>query len=305
MKRVAIIILHYGSTSNTLACLASIKKLKREHYTPLLIIVDNGSKEKLKTKDIKFNIGKVATIHNEENLGFTGGNNIGIRYALEQGADFVLLLNNDTLVDQHLVASLLESAESNSEVGIIAPKIYFAAGYEFYKERYSEKDRGKVIWYAGGIINWKNVVGRHRGVDEMDEGQYKKEEDTDFASGCCMFVKREVYEKIGLLDEKYFLYYEDSDFSLRAKRGGFKIVFAPGAMLWHKNAGAAGGSGSSLQDYYITRNRLLFGMRYAPIRSKIALMRESARLFLSGREWQKRGVIDFYRRKFGKGSYPL
>lgn len=305
MKRVAIIILHYGEINNTLECLASVEKLNRRNDGVLVIVVDNGSKEKSKIQNVKLNVDGVTTIRNEENLGYAGGNNVGIRYALEQGADFVLLLNNDTLVDQYLIASLLESAESNSEVGIIAPKIYFAAGFEFHKERYNEKDYGAVIWFAGGIVDWKNVVGRHRGVDEVDGGQYKEEGDTDFASGCCMFVKREVYEKIGLFDEKYFLYYEDSDFSLRAKRAGFKIVFAPRAMLWHKNAGAAGGSGSSLQDYYITRNRLLFAMRYAPIRSKIALVRESARLLLSAREWQKRGVIDFYRRKFGKGSYPL
>ena len=158
-------------------------------------------------------------------------------------------------------------------------------------------------------MDGKNVLGHHRGVDEVDQGQYNKIEKTDFASGCCMLVRREVFEKaavpVGGFDERYYLYYEDADLSERAKLASFKILYAPKAILWHKNAGSAGGSGSSLQDYYITRNRLLFGMRYALLRSKIALLRESVGLLLNGRPWQNRGVIDFYLGRFGRGSYPI
>src|SRR3989344_360711 len=108
---------------------------------------------------------------------------------------------------------------------------------------------------------------------------------------------------VGMFDDKYFLYYEDADLSMRIKKKGFKIVYVPSSIIWHKNAGSAGGSGSMLQDYYITRNRLLFGFRYAPFRSKLALFRESLSLLFRGRQWQKCGVIDFYLGKLGRGSY--
>ena len=118
-------------------------------------------------------------------------------------------------------------------------------------------------------------------------------------------IKRDVLEKVGLFNEKYFLYYEDNDLCQRVKKIGYKIVFAPKSVIWHKNAGSSGGSGSSLQDYYITRNRLVFGFKYAPTRTKFSLIKESVNFFLNGRKWQKKGVMDFYLRRFGKGSYSL
>jgi GT2 family glycosyltransferase len=137
----------------------------------------------------------------------------------------------------------------------------------------------------------------------VDKGQYEKVEQTDFASGCCEMIKREVLEKVGVFDERYFLYYEDNDLSQRAKKQGFKVFYQPKAILWHLNAGSTGGSGSILQDYYITRNRLLFGFKFASPRAKIALVRESLKLIFAGRPWQKKGALDFYLRRFGKGSY--
>lgn len=298
MKTVSIIILNYNGTKDTFACLESIQKLQVIGYKLQVVVVDNGSKEKLKVKNEKCKV-----IRSEENLGFSGGNNVGIRYALEQGADYIIILNNDTQVDKNLVEELLEVAESDKKIGIVVPKIYFAKGHEFHKSRYKETDRGKVIWYAGGNMDWNNIIGFHRGVDQVDHGQFEKTESTDLATGCCMMVRREVLENVGLFDEAYFLYYEDADLSIRVKKAGYKIMYVPKALLWHLNAGSAGGSGSSLQDYYISRNRLLFGMRYVPLRSKIALLRESISLFLAGREWQKIGIRDFYLYRFGKGSY--
>lgn len=298
MKKVAIIILHFNGTEDTLECLESVQKLDARRYTLNTIVVDNGSKERFKNGEIKI-------IRNEENLGFAGGNNVGIEDALKDGADYIIILNNDTIVDKNLVNELVKTAESDEKIGIVVPKIYFAAGFEFHKDRYQKEERGRVIWYAGGIMDWQNVIGHHRGVDEVDHGQYDRQEDTELTSGCCMLMKREMFEKVGVFDERYYLYYEDSDLSVRAKREGFKIIYAPKAVLWHKNAGSAEGSGSALQDYYITRNRLIFGTRYAPLRSKLALIRESVGLLVTGRLWQKRGVLDFYLGRLGKGSYPL
>src|SRR5581483_9226756 len=300
--KIVIIILNWNGKENTIACLESIKQLESKNYQLEVAVVDNASSDG-SGDAIKNKFPKVTVIENKKNLGFSGGNNVGITYALENNANYVLILNNDTIVDKHLLNNLLEVAISNEKVAIVAPKIYFAKGYEFHKDRYEKNERGKVIWYAGGIMDWSNVIGHHRGVDEVDKGQYEKIEETDFASGCCMLIKGEVFKKVGMLDEKYFLYYEDSDLSEQTKRAGYSVIYAPKAILWHKNAGSAGGSGSSLQDYYITRNRLLFGMRFAPLRAKIALLKESMKLLIDGRDTQKKGILDFYFMRFGKGSY--
>ena len=154
-------------------------------------------------------------------------------------------------------------------------------------------------------MDWDNIIGRHRGVDEVDDGQFDEIEQTEFASGCCMMIKKEVLEKTGVFNNKYFLYYEDGDLNIRAKKDGFKVVYVPKSVIFHKNASSSGGSGSILHDYYITRNRLMFGLKYAPIRSKLALLRESLKILLNGRYWQKRGVMDFYLGRLGKGSYNV
>lgn len=152
-------------------------------------------------------------------------------------------------------------------------------------------------------MDWNNVIGHHKGVDKVDEGQFDKKEETEFATGTCMLISRAVIEKTGMFDERYFLYYEDNDWCMRIKRAGYKIMYTPKSLVWHKNAASGGGSGSALQDYYITRNRLLFGLNYAPARTKVALIRESFRLLAKGRKWQQIGVRDYFMKKFGKGSY--
>ena len=222
---------------------------------------------------------------------------------MKRNADYVLVVNNDTIIDPLMIKNLLKVLDSDERIGVVTPKIYFAKGHEFHKDRYSKEELGKVFWYAGGYTDWANVTSIHRGVDEVDKGQYDKIEKTDFASGCCMFFKKEVFEKVGMFDDKFFLYFEDADLNERIKKKGFDIYFVPTAILVHVNAASSGGAGNPLQDYYIARNRMLFGLRYAPLRSKIALIRESLRILRKGREWQKKGIADFYKGKFGKGSY--
>ncbi|RJQ37723.1 glycosyltransferase family 2 protein [Candidatus Microgenomates bacterium] len=296
--KIGIVILNYNGESDTGQCLESINKLDLSKDLELkVVVVDNASKQELRIKGIEI-------IRNKKNLGFAGGNNIGIRYLLEQEVDYILILNNDTIVDKNLVNELIETAKSNEKIGIVVPKIYFEKGYEFHKERYKKEDLGKVIWYAGGIMNWKNILGYHKGVDEVDCGQYSKVEETEIGTGCCMLIKKEVLKRIGLFDEKYFLYYEDADLSQRVKKAGYKIIFSPKAIIWHKNAGSTGGSGSDLQDYYISRNRIIFGFRYASLRTKIALIKESIKLLFFGRPMQKKGITNFYFGKFIKSNYP-
>lgn len=303
--RISIVIVNWNGKDNTLTCLASVKKLKVPKTTLLeTIVVDNASEDG-SVEEIASQYPDVSIIRNTENVGFGLGNNVGIKHALENKSEFVLILNNDTIVDPELVNELVAVANLSHRVGIVSPKIYFAKGYEFHNKRYANNELGKVLWYTGGEMDWKNVLAHHRGVDEVDEGQYNDVNQTEFATGCCMLIRSSLLEHIGMFDEKYFLYYEDNDLSQRARINGYNILYSPNAFLWHKNAGSAGGSGSELQDYYITRNRLVFGMRYASLRSKAALIKESVGLLSVGRKWQKRGVLDFYRRNFGKGSFKV
>lgn len=300
MKSVAIIILNWNGKEETLSCLSSVSKLKKTNCVIAPVVVDNASTDD-SVAVIRNDYPEITLLENTDNLGFAEGMNTGIRYAMEKKYDYVMILNNDTVLDEHLVVELVEMCENHPKAGIISPKIYFYPKTEFHYDRYKEKDRGKVLWYAGGVIDWKNIIASHRGVDDVDTGQFDKEESIDFATGCCMLIKREVFDVVGLFDNDYFLYYEDNDFSLRVKRYGFQILFAPKAILWHKNAVSSGGSGSKLQDYYITRNRLLFASKYASIRARLAVFREGLKLLITGRDAQKNGAKDFFLGKFGKG----
>ncbi|MCL4397664.1 glycosyltransferase family 2 protein [Patescibacteria group bacterium] len=300
MTKISVVVLHVKNAAMTGECLASLEKLKVRDIDLSLIIVDNASEDDFSGYKSKWDF---IFIKNEKNLGYAGGNNVGIKRALEDGAEYVWILNNDTVVDPHCLQELVIAAQRHPSGGIFGAKIYFAPGYEFHKEKYKKSELGKVLWWAGGEIDWNNVMTKHRGVDEVDINQYAQEEKTGAVTGTAMLVTREVFEKIGLLDEKYFLYFEESDFCLRALRAGFELWYVPTAVVWHKNAGSSG-AGSDLHDYYTTRNRLLFGLLYAPLKSKIALGRQAIGFLFSGRPWQKKGVKDFLTINFGKGCFP-
>ena len=301
MTRVGMVILNWNRPADTIECLASIQTLSLKKCMLSVIVVDNASTDDSVSK-IQSYKSQVKIIKNKENLGFAGGNNVGIKYALKLGMDYVMVLNNDTLLASNIVDQFLASANRNPDFGILSPKIYFKAGNEFHKDRYKTSELGKVIWYAGGAIDWDNVYAGNIGVDEVDRGQFAEVREVDFATGTCMFIRASALRKIGGFDEKYFMYFEDVDLSLRMKNSGWRVLFDPEAVLWHKVAQSSG-IGSDLNDYFITRNRLVFGMRYASRRTKIALMRESIRHFLRGRDGQRKGVRDFYMQRLGKGSW--
>ena len=294
--KIAIIIVSYNSANDLPECLNSLKRLAIGDKRIAIYVVDNASSDNSVDIAKKFD---VEVIKNKQNLGFSGGNNIGIKKALEGRADFILLLNPDTNLDKNLVIELLKVTQKDEKIGMLSPKIYFYPGFEFHKSRYKKAKLGKVIWYAGGKIDWDNVLASHRGADEVDVGQYNKVAETEFATGAAMMIKKEVFDRIGFFDEKFFLYLEDLDFCRRAKKAGFKIIYAPLGVVWHKWAASAGG-GSKLQDYYFTRNRLLFGLKYANLRAKFALIRQSLK-FLIGNGVKRKAVLDFYLGRFGKG----
>lgn len=297
MTNISIILVNWNGKKDTLECLVSLGKLKVKSLKSKVIVVDNGSTDN-SVEVIREKFSDIEVIETGKNLGFAGGNNVGIRKALEDGADFVWLLNNDTSVDENALVALLEACK-DPRVGIAGSKIYFAPENEFHKERYQKQEQGKVLWYAGGLIDWQNMYASHRGVDEVDTGQYDTVVETPFVTGCSMMVKKQVFEKVGLLDEKLFAYLEDLDFCLRAKQVGYTLFYEPQSKLWHKNAGSSG-AGSELHQYYMTRNRLLVGMRYASLWTKFALIREAMRFVLKGPSIYRKAVIDAMIGKWGK-----
>lgn len=308
MLNVFIVILNWNQPKLTIQCLDSVNKLQIRGYRLTVVIVDNGSSDKSVSLLTQFSTKETnkhdnyKLIRNDTNLGYAAGNNVGIKFAIAKGADYVMILNNDTRVHPSLLTNFISVAERYQNFGAASPKIYFESGFEYHKERYNNRDLGKVIWYAGGRLDWDNIYGSGRGVDEVDSAKYDKLSETDYATGTCLFLNCLALEKAGLFNENYFMYYEDTELSLRIKNAGFRVLYVPKALVWHKVAQSSG-IGSDLNDYFTTRNRLLFGMRYAKLRTRFALYRESLKLLLSGRPWQKRGILDFYFGKLGKGSW--
>ncbi|MCX6791884.1 MAG: glycosyltransferase family 2 protein [Candidatus Gottesmanbacteria bacterium] len=294
--KVAVIIVNWNGHKDTEICLSSLEKIEKHDVELRVIVVDNGSSDD-SIASIRKKYPGVTVIPTGKNLGFTGGNNVGITYARQHRADFVWLLNNDTFVDSHVLSVL--RAFRDSKVGICGSKIYFAPGHEFHSDRYKETERGKIFWYAGGLVDWDNMYASHRGVDEVDHGQYNTEEETPFVTGCSMMIRADVFDRIGELDDRYYLYLEDLDFCLRAKKAGFSLRYVPSSVLWHVNASSSARPGNPLQQYYQTRNRMLLGFRFAQTRTKIALLREAIRYLLTGSSVRRKAVIDFFSGRYG------
>lgn len=298
-KKVYVIILNWNGKNDTLECAKSFEKINYGNYK--IIVVDNGSSDE-SVFEIKEKYPEITIIENEKNLGFAGGNNAGIKYAINDGADYVLLINNDTTVEKDFLNKLAEAGESDKDIGLVGSKICF----------YSEPGR---IWFAGGNVNWLKNKGMHIGLDEMDEGQYDKTKEMDYLTGCCLLIKREVIEKIGLLSEDYFLYYEDTDFALRAKNAGYKSVYVPSSKIYHKVSRSTK-PGSSSYIYYHTRNGLVMARRTGSFLNKIILYPYCLFLFLKQiikiifmpkkRTWAcavLKGEKDFLLGKMGKAEF--
>ncbi len=303
--RVSIIILGVNSLDLIKSELIDLAKLKTNNLQVNCIIVDNGSTDGTAeyAKSIKLPNMSFEYIYNSSNLGFAEGNNIGIIKALENNSEYVLLLNNDMIVPNDLLIKLVSFMGKNPNVGLVSPKIYFAKGYEYHRNRYKQNELGKVIWYAGGKIDWNNIYTSHIGVDEVDKGQYDKILQTEIANGACVLIRKQVFEKIGLLDKGLFLYWEDTDFCQRAIRSGFGVYYLPTAYLWHKVSASAGGSGSKSNDYFLIRNRYFFAIRYAKFRTKVAVIRDTLRLLFVGYGWQKLGAFHALIGKKGAGPW--
>jgi GT2 family glycosyltransferase len=242
LPQVTIIVLNWNGLNDTLDCLESLGQLDYKNYK--VVVVDNGSVDG-SVPVIRERFPGVTIVENGENLGYAGGNNVGLRYAMAQGADYALLLNNDTVVDPAFLRVLVDEVQAEPAVGIAGPTIYY-------------HERPDVIWSAGGAIDWQRGSTRMVGLDEWDEGQFGAEpRPVDFVTGCAMLVRRAVMEQVGLLDERFFAYYEEAEWCVRAARAGYKILHVPLARMWHKISPSTQAD-SPLVHYYMTRNRLLF-----------------------------------------------
>lgn len=303
IPKVAVIIVNFNGEEDTAECIDSLLEGNNASFELCIYVVDNAS-EKKDLNSLRLYIEKQKNcelIKSSINLGFSGGNNIGIGKALSKNADYIFLLNNDTTVAHNTISDLLKPMTEDVNIGIAGPKIYFAHGFEYHKERYNKKEVGRVIWYGGGLIDWDNVILSHRGVDEVDAGQFDEHGETGFVSGCAMMVKSDVFKKAGVFDGNYFLYLEDADLCMRAKKAGFKVFYEPASFLWHKNAASSGKPGSDLHVYYQTRNRLYFGMKYAGLRTKLALLKEAIRNARKN-AIAKKAMFDFLTFKMGMGK---
>jgi GT2 family glycosyltransferase len=261
----SVILVNYGDALATIACIKSVLATKD---SPHIIVVDNGSSQSV-LEELRHACPGLDLITAGSNLGFSAANNLGIGKALKMGAQVVYILNNDTLVDHSLFFRSYRYVAGKPRIA--GAKIYYAKGYEYHE---SQKGMGNILWYAGGYFDKSMAVSRHIGVDEVDQGQYNKIKSVDFVTGCFIAVPRRIFNKIGLLDESFFLYLEDTDFCLRAKSKGIDVMYNPSLVLHHCNGGSTG-AGSSLVDYYMTRNRFLIAKRYGTWRLSFALWREA------------------------------
>jgi GT2 family glycosyltransferase len=240
--RVAMIVLNWNGRDDTVACLRSLRSLDYPNYE--VVMVDNGSIDG-SVEAVKASFPNVAILETGENLGFAEGNNVGLRHALAHGADYALLLNNDTEVVHDFISLLVGAIEGIPQAGVAGPTIYYF-------------DRPTTIWSAGGAIDWSRGRTRMVGLDEVDRGQFgESPRPVDFVTGCALLIKMPLVEQVGLLDPRFFTYYEETEWCLRVARAGFKILHVPQAKVWHKISPVAR-EASPRVHYYMTRNRLLF-----------------------------------------------
>ena len=255
--RVSIIILNWNGLEDTVECMESLKKITYHNYE--IIVVDNDSKgNDAQVLEDKFG-DYVRLIRNNKNYGYTGGNNIGIRYVADNSApDYFLILNNDTIVAPDFLGQMIKVAESDASIGIVGPKVYY---YHFPKR----------IQSAGGKVNMRTGQASLIGVKEIDAGQYDTQQEVDCVSGCCLLIKKEVIQKVGLFDESYFCYWDETDYCFRAREAGYKVLYIPEAKIWHKaplklriwDKTPMAAKRSGLYYYFMARNNFKFMKKHA------------------------------------------
>ncbi len=250
MKTLAVVVLGWNGLALTRATLDSLARCRvPEGWTARVILVDNASSDGSPAA-IAAEYPWVTLIALPENRRFAGGNNVGITRALDEGADAVMLLNNDVQADPGLYEKLLAALAERPDAGAAAPLIYHAAPTD-------------VIWYAGGRCDVGLAHTSHVGIRERDRGQYRAIEETGYLTGCCLLATADAWRRVGLLDEGYYIYAEDADWSLRARAAGFRLLFVPTARLWHEVSASSGGAANPWKIYQRLRANLRLLSRHA------------------------------------------
>ncbi len=280
--KLAVILVNYNGEKYNVACIESI--LANSGAAELkIIVVDNASQDdSMRLLGEKYaGNEQLELIRLDDNYGFSYANNVGIDRAKEQGADYVMLLNNDTEIMPDMLSQLWECAKRHPG-SVAVPKIYYS-------------DDRKRLWSAGGSFSPVIKKAGHIGLNETDQGQYDQEREIGFATGCCLWIPMEVIEKAGTLDARFFLYYEDTEYSFRLHRMGIPIYYCPRAVMYHKVGASTRGADSALCAYYIARNwllcnRLHLGRRYPLFLAYYVLNRTVCCLL-----WLVRGRIELVR----------
>lgn len=307
--KVFIITVNWNSFAVLSECLDSLRALDYGNFST--VVVDNGSTDN-SVSQLRAGYPEIVLIEAKVNLGLTGANNIGMRYALEHGAEYCLILNNDTVVDRSLLRELLKASEESPDAAVFAPKIYY----------FLEPTR---IWWGRSIWDKRKCRFINNDFHRYDhETDARRVEDIDFANGCALFVKASVIQEIGLMDERFFIYFEEIDWCSRIKKAGFRILFVPDAKLWHKVAASSGGRGSAATAYYEMRNQLLWAKKHLSFKERIRFSRSILRSFLKATcspsrhalikrifwdlksfatpagKAKVRGILDYMRQRFGR-----
>jgi GT2 family glycosyltransferase len=292
---VISVVLNNNHPEDTLKCLTSLTQNSYENQQ--IILLDNASNDG--TVDaIRSLLPQVLIIELHRNLGYAGNNNIGIQAAMEQGAQWVFLLNEDTKLSINCISQLVSVGESDLSIGIMGPMVYHL----------SEPD---VIQSAGGCMD-KYYRGSHLCQNERDQGQYQLPHTVDWISGCSIMVRRDLIEQVGTLDERFFLYVEEFEWCVRAKRAGWQLVHVPQAKLWHKGVQPNYQPSPSVT-YYVTRNRLLLLLKHhASPMAWLVTVCEFLRTIISWTiktKWRTKrehrdamwfGIVDFLNHRWGQ-----
>jgi GT2 family glycosyltransferase len=242
--KVAVVILNYNGKADTLECLASV--YRSVNVALFVILIDNGSTDD-SVKAVRQAYPGVAVVENAQNLGFAAGSNQGIRKAFELQAEYIVLLNNDTVIAPEALGLMAGYLQSDKSIGSIGPLIFY----------WGVDTR---VWSSGGRIDWIRGLWTNNGDTRYTKGLAY---DVDALSGCCLMIPAEVLRECGLLEEKLFLYGEDTDLCIRIGKSGRRIVCFPPARVWHKVGQTMGGSDSVSYIYYNVRNRLYFMKKYS------------------------------------------
>jgi GT2 family glycosyltransferase len=246
MPKVAVIILAYNGCELTCACLDS---LRASTYSQREIwVVDNASTDGT-AEAVRSAYPEVRWVALPDNRGYVGGNNAGIQAASAAGADLFFLVNNDTLLDPACLAELVQAQQRHPRAGLLGPMVY-------------TWDQPPLISSAGGQVDWRHADAVNIGLGEPDQGQFP-ERVVDFINGCGLMVTRQVVDQVGLLDERFFLYWEETDWAARVRQAGLECWFVPAAKMRHK-APIRVPAFNPTTLYYVTRNRLLYMALHAP-----------------------------------------